>query len=399
MKNEMIEQVVPGIAIAVIACVLVTAFCTPAAGAESSYTLTVFHAGSLAVPFDRVEEQLEALHPNVNVQRESMGSIEAIRQITDVGKRGEVVASADYALIPEMMYPTYADWYVKFATSDLVLAYNQEKSKYADEITPDNWYNILRRDGVVFGFSNPNLDPCGYRAVMVCQLAELYYNDSEIFDDLILNNTAITMSKEGGTYLIKIPEVLKPNTKTVRIRPKSVELLALLEEGGIDYAFEYRSVAVQHNLSYVDLPPEIDLGTVAYDEFYSKVKLQGADGKTITASTIIYGITVPKNAPNPELGQEFVQFVIGDAGQKILEATGQTPIVPAMGSGNIPAELEPYTKSVLKTPIVTPTPLPTIMPTPSPSPTPAPAPGFEAVLAVTALLAVTSIILLRRRKR
>ena len=300
-----------GIVIAVIAYVAVTALYAPSMEAQQVQTLKVFHAGSLAVPLEEAEKQFEAQYPNVDVQRESMGSIAAIRQVTDVGKRGDVVASADYTLIPSMMYPEYADWVVRFATNDLVLAYNPEKSRYADEITHDNWYEILRRDGVVFAFSNPNLDPCGYRAVMVFKLAELHYDDEKIFNDLILNNTAITISKEeDGTYLIKTPEDLKPNTEKVCIRPKSVEL-------------------------------------VAYEDFYNKVKVQKADGETITASTVVYGITVPKSALNPELGLEFVKFVIGDAGQKIFGDRGQTPFVPAVGSGLLPAELEPYTKPLL----------------------------------------------------
>ena len=87
---------------------------------------------------------------------------------------------------------------------------------------------------MVFGFSNPNLDPCGYRSLMVMQLAELYYNDSKIFDDLVLNNTAITISEDAdGTFLMTVPEDPKPNTEKVNIRPKSVELVALVEEVGL----------------------------------------------------------------------------------------------------------------------------------------------------------------------
>jgi molybdate/tungstate transport system substrate-binding protein len=340
-----------GIAMAVIACVSVTSFYTPfveEAEAQEGKTLKIFHAGSLAVPLEEAESQFEAIHPNVDVRRESMGSIAAVRQITDVGKRGEVLASADYTLIPSMMYPEYANWTVRFATNDLVLAYNPEKSKYGDEITPDNWYDILRRDSVIFAFSNPNLDPCGYRAVMVFQLAELYYGDKKIFDDFILNNTAITISEEeDGTYLIKTPEDMKPNRDKVSIRPKSVELVALVEAGGLDYAFEYRSIAVQHNLAFVDLPEPIDLSRVEYADVYKKVKLETVDGKTKTGKPIVYGITVPKNAENPELGLEFVKFVIGDAGQKIFADRGQQPIVPPEGSGLIPAELKPSIKPIL----------------------------------------------------
>ena len=377
-------------AIAVIACVSVTAFYILPVEAQQAKTLKVFHAGSLAVPLEEAEKQFEALHPNVDVQRESMGSISAVRQITDVGKNGEVLASADYTLIPSMMYPEYADWYVRFATNDIVIAYNLELSMYADEITPENWYEILRRDDVVFAFSNPNLDPCGYRSVMVCQLAEMHYGDEAIFDDLILKNTAITISEVDGTYLIKAPEDLNPNTEKVTIKPKEVELTALVEMGGLDYFFIYRSVAVQHNLAFVDLPEQIDLSKVEYADFYKKVKLETADDKTKTGKPIVYGITVPTNAENPELGLEFVKFVIGDAGQKIFADMGQAPIVPPVGSGNLPEEL----KSLVPLESVE----PTLSPIQTPSPTPTPTPGFEAVFAVTALLAVTYILLIRRKK-
>ncbi len=384
------------IAIAAIVCVLVTAFYAPTVGAEQAKTVKVFHAGSLAVPLAEAESQFEALNPGVDVQRESMGSVKAVRQITDIGKIGEVLASADYSLIPSMMYPEYADWYVRFATNDMVLAYNPEKSKYADEITPENWYDILRKDEVVFGFSNPNLDPCGYRSPMVMQLAELHYKDSKIFDDLVLDNTAITISDgKDGSYLVTVPEDPTSNTEKVCIRPKSVELVAFIEQGGLDYAFEYRSVAVQHNLAFVDLPEQIDLSKVAHEDFYNKLKLQKADGETITASTIIYGITVPKNAENPELGLEFVRFVIGDAGQKIFADRGQTPIVPAVGSGNLPEEL----KSLVYVESAKPKPTPT--PSPSPNPTSAPTPktpGFVAVFAVTGILALGYLVLQKKRR-
>jgi len=311
-------------------------------GDENSVTqseeikLKVFHAGSLAVPFEEVERQFEAIHPDVDVQCESHGSVAAIRQVTDVGKMGDVVASADYSLIPDMMYPNYADWYVMFATNEIVLAYNKEKSKYVDEITPENWYEILQRDGVTFGFSNPNLDPCGYRAVMVCKLAELFYEEAGLFDDLILKNTAITITEENGINLIKSPEDLSPDTDKVTIKPKETDLTALVEIGGLDYYFIYRSVAVQHELSFVDLPREIDLGSVEFADDYGKVQLETVDGKTKTAKPIVYGITVPKNAPNPEPGLEFVKFVIGEEGQEIFESLGQPPIVPAVGEGELP---------------------------------------------------------------
>ncbi len=49
-------------------------------------------------------------------------------------------------------------------------------------------------------------------------------------------------------------------------------LLGLLESGAIDYCFEYKSVAKQHGLMYINLPPDINLGNIHYIKFYKKQK-------------------------------------------------------------------------------------------------------------------------------
>ena len=114
----------------------------------------------------------------------------------------------------------------------MILAYTNE-SKYGDEINTENWYEILRRPDVRYGFSNPNDDPAGYRSQIVTQLAEFYYNDSKIYDDLILNNTGMTVTtEENGTTLIHVPasEEISPNTK-IMLRSMEVELVLPLRLG------------------------------------------------------------------------------------------------------------------------------------------------------------------------
>jgi molybdate/tungstate transport system substrate-binding protein len=308
--------------------------------------LKVFCAGSLTLPFEDIEAQFEADHPNVDVQLEPAGSVACVQKITESGEECDVLASADYSLIPSMMMTAesnYTSWYIIFAVNRMTLAYT-DCSKYADEITADNWYEILRRSDVKWGFSDPNLDPCGYRSPMVIQLAEHEYGDDMIFEDLIEANSDITVSEDAGTYLIDANMTdLNPNTDRLMIREKSVELVTFVQEGGLDYAFEYSSVAKQHGLNYLELPVTIDLSSADYADLYKTVKIE----KTTTTSTgkpIVYGLTIPNNAPNPELAAEFVEYIINNFGQTVFNNNGQPPVVPALADdpSKLPQSLQSY---------------------------------------------------------
>jgi molybdate/tungstate transport system substrate-binding protein len=294
---------------------------TEPAGLEG--VLTILHAGSLAVPFSEMEAEFEEMYPGVDVQCESASSGVTIRKVTELGLNAEIVASADYYLIPELMYPDYADWYVAFAKNQMVLCYT-DKSLYADEITSDNWYEILLRDGVEYAHSDL-LDPCGYRTLLVWQLAEEYYNEPGLYEELVAN------------------------CPIENIRPKSVELVNLLESGDIDYAYEYISVAMQHNLQYIEFPPEIDLSDITFEDFYaqSSVEVPGSEpGTTITlnGAPIVYGVTIPTNTENLDLAIAFMEYLLGDKGQAVMNRNGQPAIAPALADylSKMPSELQPY---------------------------------------------------------
>ena len=318
----------------------ITANQTTGSGEEA--ILKIFHAGSLSVPMGELEEKFETLHPNVDVQREPAGSRACIQKITELNKQSDILASADYTLIPTMMMPEYTNWYLAFAKNQIVIAYTDD-SKYSSEIDPDNWYDILRRPDVTFGFSNPNDDPCGYRSVMVTQLSEAHYGDESIFDDLMGDNTAIAMTFDNGTYTAVMPnsEYIEPNTEKIMMRSMEVELSSALEIGEIDYFYIYRSVAVQHGFKFVELPPQIDLSSVDYADEYNTVRVRTADDKIVVGTPIVYGITIPDNAIQPELGIEFVKLLLSTEGQNVFINNGQPPIVPAVtnDAGNVPAEL------------------------------------------------------------
>ncbi len=67
--------------------------------AEPRGDLIIFHAGSLAVPFEEMEKQFEAKYPGVDVLREGGGSTNLARMISEVGKPADIMASADYIVI------------------------------------------------------------------------------------------------------------------------------------------------------------------------------------------------------------------------------------------------------------------------------------------------------------
>ena len=296
---------------------------------QEPVTLKIFHAGSLTVPFEEIEARFEEDFPNVDVQLEPAGSVQCVQKVTELGEIADVVASADYSLIPNMMIPDYAEWYIVFAKNEMTVAF-ADTSNYADEITADNWYEILSREDVKWGFSNPNLDPCGYRTPMVIQLAELHYGSYTIFETLVEDNTDMTVSADGDTFIIDSNmEDLNPNTDKISIRDKSVELVSMVQSGGLDYAFEYSSVAKQHDLDYLDLPSQIDLSEIQYTDTYNRVKVEKTSG-TSTGKPIVYGITIPSNAEHPDIAADFIMYLISEQGQQTFVDLGQPPISPAL---------------------------------------------------------------------
>lgn len=283
--------------------------------------VTVFYAGSLAVPLERIVKEFTRLHPGVSIRLEGSGSRAAAKKITDLHKPCDLIVSADYAVIDELLRPQYADHNILFARNELVIAYTP-RSKYAKEITPTNWYRILLRPGVNYGRSDANVDPCGYRTLMCWQLAAKYYRDPALY------------------------EKLNRGCPLRNIRPKSVELLALLESGALDYAFEYKSVAEQHGLRYITLPPELNLSDIRYAGFYKQatVQVQGKKpGEMVTyvGKPIIYGAALLKNAPNCKAAAAFLKFMLDrNQGLRILKECGQPVLDPPLYKGILPPELK-----------------------------------------------------------
>lgn len=291
--------------------------------AQENKQLIIFHAGSLTVPFEKIINGFKKENPGVEVLKEIAGSRECARKITELKKQCDVMASADYLVIDQLLIPDYADWNLKFATNEMTIVYGP-KSRRQKEINQNNWFDILTDNNIRIGRADPNADPCGYRTVLTMKLADIYYK----------KNLSEKILGKGKEYM----------------RPKEVDLVALLESGEIDYIFLYRSVAEQHKLKYLTLPDNINLKKAELEDLYKQVSVEltgKKPGEKITqiGGSMVYGVTVPKNSPNPELAKKFISYLMDkNKGLKIMREEGQPTVVPSQCDNydKLPAELKKF---------------------------------------------------------
>ncbi len=302
-----------------LACAL-TSLAAVAASGPQPVTLTIFSAGTLANPFKQIDAAFMREHPNVTIQAQFGGSVKMVKQVTELHQQADVVAVADFSMIPKYLFAAqdgrhYTDWYVGFATNAITFVYTP-RSMGAGEISPKNWYAILARPGVEIGRSNPDTDPSGYQTVQMLHLAGRYYRHPGLADAVLAH---------------------APRTN---MRDTETELIAALQSGQIDYLAIYRSDARQHHFKYLDLPPQINLGDARYSADYAKASVTTANG-TLAAKPIVYAVTIPDNAPHRAWALKYMEFLLGKTGQKTMIANGFGSLGPAYASDmhKVPAQL------------------------------------------------------------
>jgi molybdate/tungstate transport system substrate-binding protein len=311
--------------------------------------LVVFAAGSLILPFEELEQAFESRYPDIDVQAEYHGSIQVMRHVAELHEAIDVVATADASLIPMLMYAVpvpetgkpYADWYIRFASNRLALAY-QPESKYASEIDADNWFEILARPDVKLGLADPRFDASGYRALMAFALEENSLHRYSLFEPVFNGQFTfpVTIFRDDDLTTITVPEVLetRPDSHIV-LRGGSIMLIALLESGDLDYAFEYESVIQQHGLKMVSLTNDVNLGEAEFESAYEAVQVNLDFQRFATVKPqfrgerIGYGITIPSNAPHADEAARFIEFLLGPEGRAIMEANHHPLFDPCLADG------------------------------------------------------------------
>jgi molybdate/tungstate transport system substrate-binding protein len=271
-------------------------------------TLLIDGAGTLAVPWNGVVNNvLRQQYPTLSYNYIFEGSGLAANEITQANKSFDVYGSADYRIIPEQLMPAHASWYIIFASNAMTVMYTNH-SKFASEISPQNWYQVITRPGVIVGVSSKDTDPSGAQAIIMLELAGLeYYNNASYLYDQIY------VTKKANNELVVVP------TETT-LNPQ-------LETGTVDYVLTYSSEAISHKFPYLNLDSKVNLSNVTLSSWYAQANVT-IKGKVTQGTPILYDLTIPTNSPDPAMGVAFIKALFSPQGQEILHSSGITPLNP-----------------------------------------------------------------------
>jgi molybdate/tungstate transport system substrate-binding protein len=297
-------------------------------GCKGRSEIVVFHAASMSRLFADVAERFERIHPEYVIRAEPSGSQVAARKVAELGLRADLVAVADVRVLDRLLVPGQADWTLAFATNEIVLAHAQH-SRFTEEVTDRSWPEVLTRPAVRLGRVDPDLAPIGYQTLLAWRLAERRFGPSRGGEDLAAR--------------------LSARCAPDQVVSDEAELVALLEARAVDYAFLYRSTAEDHRLKITELPPEASLGhprlAPAYAEAEVEVRLKsGAPRERVRGAPVLFGLSIPRGAPNPRGALLLAAFLLGGEGRAALVRAGLRPLVPAASA--TPERIPPALRSL-----------------------------------------------------
>ncbi len=244
--------------------------------------LNILHAGSLSAMMDEVARDFTK-ETGIKITRRAGGSLFLSRLIKERRVDWDIFFSADYRIIEDLK-PAFCEEVIPFAGNEMVIAYTN-KSKYSKEIREDNWIEILSKPNLRIGRANPELDPCGYRALLIFEIAKKLYPDKKNLVDKILQNSS-----------------------EKNVRPKAAEVANLLESGEIDYAFLYLSEALTRNVKYIKLSDSLNFSNLKLNDFYNEFYIKLKNSTEIRGDPIIYAYCVNKNSKNKKAINDFLSF-------------------------------------------------------------------------------------------
>ena len=191
---------------------------------------------------------------------EAFGSVHAARLVSEGRRDPDVVTLADPALFETVLS---APWHAVIATNELVIAHRPASSGGRTVAEAEYWPAALAAPDVALGRTDPTLDPLGYRTLFALELAAMHYDDPSLVDRVVADD---------------------------QVYPET-QLLAQFETGSIDAAVVYRTMAVERDYPYRELPPAVNLGDPSFAASYAKTRYRLPDGTLARGAPIEYAAT------------------------------------------------------------------------------------------------------------
>lgn len=266
-------------------------------GTAVAATIEVFHADSLAGPMKALKAAFENQHPSVRVNLTTGRSQELAERIL----KGEIcdvfTPSAPAVVDKDLMTKkvagtdrTGAAWSVIFSANEMVVITARNNPLGIKRMSD------LAKTGVRFTRVTGEKDMATQRTI-----------------DFVKNVTALEGNPQLAQGIIAGAAADPAKPRTV---PETIREVAT---GKADAGVVYYSAAV-------DAKKDVDS-----HRFPSEVNL---------SSQIRNAATIPSTAKEPAAALLFVRFILSEEGRKILEATGQPPVVPPITRGELPRELK-----------------------------------------------------------
>ncbi len=279
----------------------------------------VMYAGSLLKTFESSIGPSFQNHTGYTYVGEGKGSIQVANLIIDGFRKPDIFVSAGKIPIMKMMEnnPPLANWLIKFASAEMVIAYSPNSHFFTDlekartGVIP--WYKVISENDFKFGRTDPEIDPKGYNMVIAANLSNIYYNDSTIKQ-----------------------RILGDDRNPKQIYPEET-LNTILESGQADAIAAYKHEAVSRGLLYITLPPQVNLGNPDLSNFYKKASYTfSSNGKIVHGEPIYFSVTIPTINKNINGAISFLNFLIAsNNGKRLLENQGLVYLKKPIIEGDI----------------------------------------------------------------
>src|SRR5579859_6873121 len=311
--------------------ILLLTACGNSSSSSSQGKVLVLYAGSLVNLLEKKVGPVFQQATGYTYEGEGKGSVALANEIKGKLRVPDVFISADPAVDTSLMGPdngNYVSWYATFTRTSMVIGYTAKSKFAADFQAAANgskpWYQVLKEPGIHLGRTDPQLDPKGLRTLYTMQLAEQYYN------------------QPGLTQ-----QILGDPENTSQIFPEE-ELAARLSSGQLDAGFFYLNEVKDLNLPFITLPTQINLSDPSMNSAYAQASYTNPQtGKTAHGSAIVYTITIPSTTKNRAGAIAFVNFILSSQGQAFFTQDGLLQTTPSLSgdASAVPNQIKSYFQS------------------------------------------------------